>query len=231
MKSVNKLVKLGARLQKIKEMISHPYTHIWDCCCDHGLLGFDLMTEQLAETVHFVDIVPELLNKIKLTLDKHWQGDRKSWQVHCIDASELPVKQFSLDVKLDKHLIIIAGVGGDLMIELLASLKSLSTNYDIEYILCPVHHNYKVRKFLIDNHFSLINESLVFEKQRGYEILHVSTAGITEVSEVGSLMWDLKNLLHLDYLNKTIAHYKRLSRNPKNEVSDIISQYQALLLD
>jgi tRNA (adenine22-N1)-methyltransferase len=230
MNSLNKSPKMGKRLQQIEAQLNKSYAHIWDCCCDHGLLGFSLLDAQLAKTVHFVDIVPDLLKQIEQSLDKFWQGSRESWQVHCINAGNLPLKQYSIEPQTDTHLIIIAGVGGDLMIELLASLSWISAQYHVEFILCPVHHNYKVRQFLIANHFALINESLVFENKRGYEILHVSTEALTPLTVTGSVMWDLAAPLHLGYLHKTIAHYQRIAKNPSSDVSIILNDYQALLL-
>ena len=231
MKNTSKTIKLSQRLQQIEKLISTPYTHIWDCCCDHGLLGLSLLNAQCAKTVHFVDIVPDLLDHIEQTLEKYWQGDRQRWQVHCVNAQALPIAQYTRDPHTDKHLIIIAGVGGELMIELLESLCEVSSQYNAEFILCPVHHNYKVRSFLIENHFALINESLVFENKRGYEILHVSTVALCALSAVGSNMWDLANPQHLEHLQKTIAHYQRIAKNPSSDVSAIINQYQALLAD
>lgn len=227
---MNKTVKIGRRLQEIEAMISSQYTHIWDCCCDHGLLGFSLLNAQAAQTIHFVDIVPELLNQIRETLYKYWKGDDAGWQVHCIDAGKLPLKQFSSQPKTDKHLIIIAGIGGDLLIELLHSLQPLCGSYHIEFILCPVHHNYKVRQFLMANHFALHNETLAFENKRGYEILHVSRQASEPLSAVGSKMWDLSNPSHRQYLNKTIAHYQRIAKNPNIDVMTIIKDYQQLLV-
>ena len=228
MNKLNKTVKIGRRLQQIEKMICRQYTHIWDCCCDHGLLGFSLLNAQSAQTIHFVDIVPELLKQIEHTLQKHWQGDKQGWQVHSIDAGKLPFKQFSSNPKRDKHLIIIAGIGGDLMIELLQSQLRLSADYHVEYILCPVHHNYKVRQFLMKNHFALLDEALVFENKRGYEILHVSRDAAQPLSAVGSIMWDFSNPLHHDYLQKTIAHYQRIAKNPNMDVANIINHYQQL---
>ena len=231
MNSTNKNIKLSQRLQHIKAMITTPYTHIWDCCCDHGHLGLSLLDERRAETVHFVDVVPDLLDKIEQTLTQFWQGNREDWQVHCIDAGALPVAQYTQNKTENTHLIIIAGIGGDLMMQLLDSLYLITVDYHVEFILCPVHHNYKVREYLIEHRFGLMNESLVFENNRGYEILHVTTLSSHSLTETGSLMWDFNNALHLDYLNKTIAHYQRLANNPNNQVGHIINQYQRLLPD
>ncbi|MFT6987298.1 MAG: tRNA (adenine22-N1)-methyltransferase [Psychromonas sp.] len=221
-------MKTGLRLQKIEQIITRRYDHIWDCCCDHGLLGFNLLKAQAAQTVHFIDIVPALLTQIENTLQNHWQGDRQAWQVHCIDAGVLPITACSTQPETDTHLIIIAGIGGELLIELMQSLLLLSENHPIEFILCPVHHNYKVRQFLINNKLGLLNEALVFENGRGYEIVHVSCNSGQPLSAVGSIMWDFSDPLHRNYLHKTIGHYQRIAKNPNADVTSILKQYQQL---
>jgi len=223
-----KVLKTGLRLQQIQKMLSKRYDHIWDCCCDHGLLGFNLLNTQMAQHVHFVDIVPELLAEIRHTLEKHWQGPQHAWHVHCIDVAQLPIKDFSIAEQADSHLIIIAGIGGELLIELLHALLPLCADYHLEFILCPVHHNYKLRQFLIAHDFGLIDERLVFENKRGYEILHVSHDITRPLSRVGGKMWDLSDLQHARHLQKTLGHYQRIATNPHSDVSDIINHYQQL---
>ena len=220
-------IKTSLRLQHIEQMVIKQYEHIWDCCCDHGLLGFNLLNKHCADIVHFVDIVPQLLIDIEIRLSKHWQGDPDSWQVHCCDVAQLPLLPSS---KNDQHLVIIAGVGGELMIELLKGLQVSFKGGNVEYILCPVHHNYKVRAYLSAQQFALIDESLIIENKRGYEILHVSTKGDNALSLVGSLMWDLNNREHLNYLQQTIKHYQRIAQNPAIDITNIIEQYQQLLV-
>lgn len=220
-------MQLSVRLQKIEEMISGSYDHIWDCCCDHGLLGFNLLKKERAGLVHFVDIVPDLLKQIETKLNKHWQGDKNSWQIHCLDAANLPLET----CLKDKHLIIIAGVGGELIVNMMQSLLPLTASFNVQFILCPVHHNYLLRSFLIKNKLALINESLVFENNRAYEILHLSKSASKPLSKVGSQMWDFENPLHRDYLDKTINHYSRMAKSPKTDVAHIINDYQRLLVN
>lgn len=57
-------MKLSKRLQQIDHMVKHGYDHIWDCCCDHGFLGASLLEREAAAHIHFVDIVPELINNV-----------------------------------------------------------------------------------------------------------------------------------------------------------------------
>jgi tRNA (adenine22-N1)-methyltransferase len=225
-------IKMSRRLQKIDAMISQSYQHIWDCCCDHGLLGLSLLQRQAADTIHFVDIVPGILKTLEDDLKTYYgQAQNKSgWAVHCTDVINLPLAKVSKAPDGDKHLIIIAGVGGELTIELMKAILSTFSNYPLEFILCPVHHNYKVREFLISRQLGLIAESLVIENKRGYEILHVALNASEPISRVGSTMWDFAEQEHIHYLQQTIGHYQRIAQNPNQDVQQIITQYQQLLL-
>ena len=106
-------LKLGKRLQYIDSMVTATYDHIWDCCCDHGLLGGALLSRQAATTIHFVDVVPELMSQLEHKLARFYPKNstptfNSQWQIHCMDVSVLPVHKFN-----GKHLIIIAGVGSN----------------------------------------------------------------------------------------------------------------------
>ena len=65
-------LKLSKRLTHIDHMVTSDYTHIWDCCCDHGFLGASLLSRQAAPNIHFVDIVPELMTKIESKLQQFY---------------------------------------------------------------------------------------------------------------------------------------------------------------
>lgn len=227
---MNHQIKMSRRLQKINTMIGQSYQHIWDCCCDHGLLGLSLLQRQAADTVHFVDIVPQLLTPLAFDLKTHYGQAQMRWHVHCTDVINLPLAKVSENPESDTHLIIIAGVGGELIIELLTAILSKFKHYRLEFILCPVHHHYKVREFLISRQLGLIAESLIIENKRGYEILHVALNVTQPVSRVGSKMWDFSQQVHIDCLQKRIKHYQRIASNPGQKVQFIINEYQKLLL-
>ncbi|MDX2422429.1 MAG: SAM-dependent methyltransferase, partial [Amphritea sp.] len=48
-------MKLSKRLTQIEQLVAPGYTHIWDCCCDHGLLGAALLARHSDAQIHFVD--------------------------------------------------------------------------------------------------------------------------------------------------------------------------------
>lgn len=217
-------LKISKRLQKINQMITKHYDHIWDCCCDHGLLGQTLLNKSAAGTVHFVDIVEPLMRDLQQHLE-NTSASNQHWKVHCIDVANIPLPA---DCRL-KNLIIIAGVGGDLLIQLVQSILDKHPNRELEFLLCPVHHNYKVRQALIQLGLGLIDESLVHDNKRFYEVIYVSTSSNKSLSPVGSLMWDFARKEDNEYLRKTVAHYQRMNQKHDPKTSQIIHEYSALV--
>tara|TARA_R110001583_G_scaffold67490_3_gene192862 strand:- start:2279 stop:2992 length:714 start_codon:yes stop_codon:yes gene_type:complete len=227
-------VKLGKRLQAIEMMVAEDYDHIWDCCCDHGLLGFQLLENNKGNHLHFVDVVAPLMKEIEQKLQRYYQGESK-YSVHCLDVAALPLA----DYQQEKHLIIIAGVGGELLIHFLTALLPLTSLLNVQFLLSPVHHNYQLREFLQKQNCHLLDEKIIEENKRFYELIHIespimkspslNTMALNHpISLVGDKMWDFDNSSHRTYLQQTIEHYQRMSKNPSINVFDIIKAYQDL---
>ncbi|UTW14356.1 tRNA (adenine(22)-N(1))-methyltransferase TrmK [Marinobacterium rhizophilum] len=239
---------LGKRLAKIESMVTAGYDHIWDCCCDHGLLGAQLLTRQAAPCIHFVDRVPALMGDLEQKLLRFCplqptqlptppsvQAPIKGsseWHLHCLDVATLPLQQHA-----GRHLVIIAGVGGDLMIQLVSAIHSAHPTADIDFLLCPVHHQFALRQQLIRLGFGLRNEALVEENRRCYEILLLCTPAARcqaadSISPVGNQLWRAASATETkiasDYLDKTLRHYKRIQQGNKADVQHIIRAYQAV---
>ena len=224
-------MNLSKRLEQIDQMIVTRYDHIWDCCCDHGLLGMHLLERNAGQTIHFVDSVKPLIDTLAsqlLAFDTKTKTSILSnrWQVHCLNAANI-ITQHS-----DSNLVIISGVGGELIIDLVKAILKTNAKQALEFILCPVHHNYKVRKSLIDLGLGLVNEKLVKENHRFYEVIHVATTSTQTISAVGSMMWNFTRQDDLDYLNQTIAHYRRMQNSNNkillNTVHTILKAYECL---
>lgn len=223
--------KLSNRLQQIDKMVTSKYDHIWDCCCDHGLLGFTLLSRSANSKVHFVDIVPELMAKVENKLKRFYPS--APWKTHCIDVAKLPLAQHE-----GKHLIIIAGVGGDLMIQFIEAIVQQHKNLPIDFLLCPVHHQFSLRQKLIALDFSLKDEILIEDNRRFYEILLVSSQGKenSPINPVGDKIWQSTSSEQAEiannYLQKTLNHYQRIQQgsrqNKTNNVQHVIDAYSAI---
>jgi len=183
-------MKLSARLTALCQSISkNEFQHIWDCCCDHGYLGQQLMTDHPNSQVHFVDVVPHLISEVEDRLNASTNSLANNWAVHCMDAATI-----RLDDK-QSHLVIIAGVGGDLLIEMVSSIVShhseLMLNRKLDFILCPVRQLHKVRTGLNALKLGLISEQIVEENNLFYEVIHVSNKSDKAVSlaKNSPVMW------------------------------------------
>ncbi|TQV88467.1 tRNA (adenine(22)-N(1))-methyltransferase TrmK [Aliikangiella coralliicola] len=224
-------MKIGYRLQQLDKMIIRQYDHIWDCCCDHGLLGMLLLKRNAATKVHFVDVVEPLMFELERKLERFFPHDpvNRRWQVHCKDIRQLDLSETAESShNSPSHLVIIAGVGGDKVIEFVDAILSRHPNKNIEFLLCPVHHNYKVREALTLFDMKLNYEKLIRENNRFYELLHVSENGKYPISLVGSLMWDFSRSDDRDYLEKNIHHFAHKAKQGDVNYEKILLAYQQL---
>jgi len=182
-----------------------------------------------------VDVVPELMQQLESKLVQLFPKENlidSHWQVHCADVATLPLQNFS-----GKHLVIIAGVGGDLMTEFVKAIYQKNSNLNIDFLLCPVHHQFTLRQQLIELNFSLLDEILITENQRFYEVILVSSTNAgtsSNINPVGSIMWQYDSDEHLKiataYLSKTIAHYKRMQLHNESDVQHIVNAYTSVVI-
>lgn len=227
-----KLPYLGARLRSLYQWIetaqkTRQYDDIWDCCCDHGYLGIKILARELCDRVHFVDQASHLIDELRPRLASY---PANRYQTQAVDASEL---RFDAD---RRHLIIIAGVGGehsvDILREILRNHQGLSPErFSLDFLFCPTTTQFDLREYLTDESFGLLHETMVTEKGRDYEVIGARwTAHSTDlprVSKTGN-HWDLRDAVHYRYLTKLIKHYQRRTLgNNAVEARRILDIYQA----
>lgn len=208
-------------------MVTQEYSHIWDCCCDHGLLGASLLSRQAAPNIHFVDIVPELISTLTNKLQKFYTNSYSQWSTHCLDVAKLPLQEYK-----GKHLVIISGVGGDLMMQFIKSINQENPHINIDFLLCPVHHQFALREELIKLNFSLKSEALLEDNRRFYEILLVSSLSdqYSKINIVGDAIWQSNTVKQAQvvkrYLAKTLSHYQRIRQSNNGNIDSIINAYK-----
>ncbi|MGF1909934.1 tRNA (adenine(22)-N(1))-methyltransferase TrmK [Vibrio kasasachensis] len=225
-------MKLSKRLKEIEQLVGSGYDHIWDCCCDHGFLGTALLSRHAAPHIHFVDIVHELMVEVENKLQRYFQHPISKWHVHCLDVTTLPLHQFE-----GKHLVMIAGVGGDLVTKFVDAIHHHYPDLDIDFVLCPVNHQFKLRQKLNQLGFGLKDELLLKDNQRFYEVIYACSLpeeDNEQVSLVGSKIWqattDEQATITAEYLQKTLNHYIRIQQGHKKDVKQIIEAYQSITL-
>jgi len=221
---------LGARLQSLFDLIGdvqeqplNRYDRIWDCCCDHGYLGIKIVEAELCDKLVFVDQVPHIIQWLESKLEVL---PREHFDLIAGDAADLVFDPGQ------RHLVILSGVGGSTTTTIIdAILKTYEGDF-IDFLLCPANGIFEVREYLVEEQVSLIDEWIVSEKGRQYEVIHIRAgAGIDEYVEVSLIgnMWDVNDQEHEAYLKKIIAHYQRAEQGDDAERSRfILEEYRGL---
>lgn len=249
-------MKLSHRLAELQFIVltaqeKSPYDHIWDCCCDHGYLGISLLNAlrsnksgSKTSQIHFVDIVSHLIEQLNESLSAYALDPSKTdlsstpWHTHCLDTRDIPLNQHQ-----GKHLVIIAGVGGVQTQEFIQQLCNNNPNQAFDVLLCPVHQLYPLRSTLNTQGFGLIEEHLIKENKRYYEVIYAShpydAAAKTNITLTGDKIWQSNSkeeeIITKEYLHKLIQHYQKMLKgklpdsNEHTEIQHILRDYQRLL--
>lgn len=153
-------MNLSKRLQKIADFVPKG-SAVCDIGTDHGYIPVYLVKENISSKVIGTDISKGSLDKI-------------------IDLVEKEKLQDLIDIRLGDGLyilspnevntLIIAGMGGILISEILENSKEVSKTIE-NFILQPMVGVEELRRYLIGNNFKIIDEELVFEDGKYYEII------------------------------------------------------------
>lgn len=209
------------RLQLIAEIVEGDYSHIWDCCCDHGLLGIELMGRQQGK-VHFVDCEKQLTDALQLRLETYSTGPSQ-WQVHCEDVCQMTLP------KDPKQLVIIAGVGGDTCIEMVESLLERYPSHRLDFILCPVRQLELVRFSLASSAVGLLCDAFVEERGRYYEVLYLRQHHSRSLGVIAQDMWQPQNFSQRRYIEQRIRYLSHPSKAKQQERTAALWSYRTLL--
>ena len=217
-----RLLRPHSRLSQLANMIQAPYSTVWDCCCDHGLLGMSLLKDRGADQVIFVDVLENMMASLADRLARDFPQDQYSWQVRCDDVKNIAVPD------ADSQLFIIAGVGPHQTIEFIDSLCASVPDRPFDLLICSVHGNYSVREALINQGYKLKDERIICDKNRFYEAIYVSKSADQPLIETGSPMWNWADPVHQDYWHRTVGHYRQKAKNDPVQFQPIVERYQLL---
>jgi len=86
--------------------------------------------------------------------------------------------------------VVIAGMGGELICKIISEAQNeICSRKNIRLILQPMTHQGDVRKFLYKNGFEIIDEKIVFDGRKNYQIICAEYTGKkAEITEVEALL-------------------------------------------
>lgn len=201
---MNPSSRLSPRLNAILELVKDiqqqgSYPYVWDCCCDHGYLGVKILQDELCEKLIFVDKLPHIIDQLSTKLAPFDTGKH---ELMAADAGDL-----DFDAQ-QRHLVILAGVGGETTVKILSAIKLNHSNVQIDYIFCPSTSQKALRAYLRNENFGLDFEDLVCENRRYYEVMFVrgntASNGLPRVS-LNCDIWDMNDPEQQRYLDKINA--------------------------
>ena len=178
-----------------------------DVGCDHGLISLKALQSKKAKNILATDISQKCLYKtINLLKENNLENFA---EFVCVDG--LPKSS-----KPDE--VLIAGMGGLEIISILENYFLVNDNRPI-LVLQPMRDEYKVRKFLNNNNYTII-EDFIFEDKKLYRLIKAKRGkqNLTESQMFfGVIENEYKNIEFKKYLEKIIEKYtKKLHNTAKN---------------
>lgn len=158
---MNREIKLDRRLKSIVELLGKEDIVV-DIGCDHGYVGNFLVENNLSKKVYATDISKDSLDKNR---EFSYSRGNEDKVISLLGDGLEPVKNLDFDG------VIIAGMGGELIINIIDSYKELLK--DKVLILQPMTGRVSLRKYLTENGFFIEKESIAKENNKYYEIMRV----------------------------------------------------------
>ena len=165
-------MKLTNRLLKIASLVSEN-KRVADIGTDHGYIPVYLLNKGIIDFAILADVNKGPLENARSEVKINKLEDKVDLRL----GSGIEVLK-----KGEVDEVIIAGMGGILISELLEANKEVAHSLD-KLILQPMQAQEELRKYLLNNGYEILNECLEKEDFRLYEIMEVRYTGKNTVVE------------------------------------------------
>lgn len=157
-----KHTRIGSRLLMAASFVENGNT-VCDVGCDHGKLSLYLVKEQKAKQIIATDINKQPLEKaIKLFAENNLS---EKGRFLLTDGLQ------NIENTQDITHIVIAGLGGETMANVLQAAPFVKKQ-KIDLVLVPAQSGSRIRKYLYENGFSILEEKTVSENKKFYTCIH-----------------------------------------------------------
>ena len=202
------MIKLSNRLKKIAELVDFGATVI-DVGTDHGYVPNFLCEKKISRDIIATDISKNSLEKsIELTRER----DNEKY-IRNILANGI--------VKENRDNIIIAGLGGIQIAEIILNSIEIARSAK-KLILQPMQKTNILRRELNNMGFEIIDEEIIFEDDRYFEIILARYSGqIKKIEEVdfyfSKSLIEKKDKVYLDFLRERQRELEKILSNINND--------------
>lgn len=172
-----------------------------DIGCDHAYVSCRLVELGISEKVYASDVREGPLQCAKSNVERFGYKDKIT--VRLADGL-CGIEDFSPDD------IIIAGMGGELIADILNRCQYVKQG-SVHLILQPMTCSYELRKYLCENGYEILSESLCRDSGRIYECISCRYCGNAQSYSEGDLYVGFKTdsqELFGEFLNSKIEKFK-----------------------
>ena len=228
------MVRLSKRLRTAAGMVI-PGSRLADVGTDHGWVPIYLVQTGAIPSALAMDIGKGPLQRAKEHIEEYGLPDK----IECRLSDGLAAYE-----KGECDTVLIAGMGGELIIDILTKGRDKLTA-GMQLILSPHTHVELVREYIDSCGYKLMDEVCVYDEGKYYFLMDVRVIEKTPESEnIGSLAseYDISHILvekkdpvYLEYLRAQLAKYRNILENAglgadrRAELEKVVSVYAEIV--
>ena len=193
------------RICEIAKLIK-PYKIIADVGCDHGYLIIESFLNSDVSKAIAIDNKIGPLNSAKKNLEKYNFNVRFSLSSGVSDIDD------------DTEVVVISGMGGLLISKIISDdLTNNKKLYNVKRLILQANrNNFELRKFLMENNYQIIDEKIIYEDDKYYEIIvceRVNEKIIYTFEELyfGPILLKRKDDIFISRINSELLKLKKLN--------------------
>lgn len=214
---------ISNRIQKVAKMVTKGHK-VADIGCDHGYTSIYLIQNQISHYIIAMDINEGPLERAKANVINY----------NCQNHIELRLSNGLSKLKDNEvDTILISGMGGNLIIDILD--KNKEQFYKVkELILQPQSDIYRVRNYIQDNNFLIVDEDMLIEEDKYYNIIKAYNVSLYNIEETqfklanqeefyyGRLLLNKRNLVLYSFLVGELNKRNKILKNISHITTDNI---------
>ncbi len=210
------------RICEIAKLIK-PYKIIADVGCDHGYLIIESFLNSDVSKAIAIDNKIGPLNSAKKNLEKYNFNVRFSLSSGVSDIDD------------DTEVVVISGMGGLLISKIISDdLTNNKKLYNVKRLILQANrNNFELRKFLMENNYQIIDEKIIYEDDKYYEIIvceRVNEKIIYTFEELyfGPMLLKRKDDIFISRINSELIKLKKLNSDSL-EVKEKIDRLEKII--
>ncbi len=214
------MISVSVRLQKIQSLVQGRC--LADIGCDHAYIAINAVLSNQVQKAYACDIAEGPLINAKTAIEKYG-----------VKEQVIPRLQNGIEnLPNDVDCIVIAGMGGLTVIEILEN-GHLYLNKDCSLIL-SVHKDVdKLRQYLVNNGYTILEEHIVKEDHHYYPILKCCYSQKNEQLTEAEILYGknvIKDSDYISFIDHEKAKWKKILKGMPPDKGDFI-RHRLIILE